>query len=133
MAFSRPITDYWNARFSTGDVLHHDAAFEVRVDPGLFGNRQTLSCCRHTRFLATSPRPQGSYLLEANQGASMRYLQYLVVLLAISFVPSLVGCGLTQDDSQSSDELTVQSAVETQSSAEQRSMEVDLNGPAAAL
>jgi RimJ/RimL family protein N-acetyltransferase len=42
MAFSRPITDYWNARFSTGDVLHHDAAFEVRVDPGLFGNRQIV-------------------------------------------------------------------------------------------
>jgi hypothetical protein len=60
----------------------------------------------------------------------MRYLRYLVVLFAISFVPSLVACGISPDDSQSSDELAVQSAL---SSAEQGSMEIDLNGPAAAL
>jgi hypothetical protein len=63
----------------------------------------------------------------------MRYLQYLVVLFAISFVPSLVACGLSPNDSQSSDELAVQSEVESPSSAEHGSIEVDLNGPAAAL
>lgn len=42
MTFLRPITDYWNARFSTGEVLHHDAAFEVRADPELSGNRQIM-------------------------------------------------------------------------------------------
>lgn len=33
--FPRIVIDYWNALLSTGDLIHRDTAFEVRVNPGL--------------------------------------------------------------------------------------------------
>jgi len=31
--FSRAITDFWHALLSTGELLHRDARFEVRINP----------------------------------------------------------------------------------------------------
>lgn len=42
LQFPRTITDHWNALLSTGDLLHRDAAFELRVNPGLPKNGQIM-------------------------------------------------------------------------------------------
>jgi hypothetical protein len=63
----------------------------------------------------------------------MRYLRYSLAIFAIWVVPSLAACELGAGDSQSPDELVVQSAVEALSATGSRSAEVDpdLNGAAA--
>jgi hypothetical protein len=86
------------------------------------------------QFACDFAAPQGSLLAEqGTHGGSMRYLQYSLAIFAIWVIPSLAACELGADDSQSSDELVLQSAAEALSATESGSakLDPDLSGPAA--
>jgi hypothetical protein len=40
--FPRAITDFWNAWLSTGELLHRDASFEIRINPSLPAQSQIM-------------------------------------------------------------------------------------------